>query len=150
MRLSKRGPQANPDLLLAVREAFARFRRERPGTRPKCPEAVRRIALAAIAAGHRAAVVEEAAGIAHSTLSRWRRRERAKEKNAVVSMPAEGQVRELRIVNEHREPAPMSSESRGSQVLVRLGHQVAIEMPAAAMTESFLRALVAASAGGVP
>lgn len=162
MRRSK-SQQADPRLLTVVRDEFARFRREHPGPRPRIPEEYRRVARAAVAGGHAVGVVEEAAGIGRTSLAKWRNRESAaapaktvapktagtpEPKSAAASEP----MRELRIVKDRPvvTSAAGQSPAGGGTGVVRLGRQVAIEMPVAAMTESFLRALAAASLGGEP
>lgn len=156
--------QADPRLLTAVREEFARFRREHPGPRPRIPEEYRRVARAAVAGGHPVGVVEDAAGIGRTSLAKWRNRESAatpvKTAAAKTSTPqvpkaapaASGQMRELRIVKDGSgsASAAAAASAAGGAAVVRLGQQVAIELPVAAMTECFLRALAAASLGGEP
>lgn len=162
MRRSK-SQQADPRLLAAVREEFARFRRDHPGPRPRIPEKYRQVARAAVAGGHPVGVVEDAAGIGRTSLAKWRNRElaaapakmvppKATATSAPKSAAASGQVRELRIVKDRRglmSDAAMASAAEGTAV-VRLGRQVAIELSVAAVTESFIRALASASLGGEP
>ena len=135
--------QGNPDQLELVRSRFRQFRSERRGSRQRFPDELRGLVLAAIDAGHPKAAVAEAAGIDRNAFGRWRR-----EANAAPSPTASGKVRELHIVKHRQETPPPTVASAGTLAVVRIGHHIAVDLPAAALTESFLRALVA-SGGGV-
>jgi hypothetical protein len=125
------------DLLTTVRDGFARWRAQRRGSRDRFPDEVRRLALAAVEAGHPRGQVATAAGIERGALARWQR-------EAQSTRPSG--ARELRIVK-HRDEAPAVSTASGVAV-VRLGPGVAIEVPLAALTDSLVRMLVAAGSGG--
>ena len=133
--------QSGSGMLETVREGFARFRRERRGSRDRFPDEVRRLALAAVEAGLPRGQVADAAGIERSALGRWQLELQGDKRPTGV--------RELRIVKGREDQQAPADTAASGVAVVRIGRQVAIELPVASLTASFLRTLVASN-GGAP
>lgn len=144
MRRDAKRKQVNADLLKQVADAFARFRSGRRSPRARFPDEIRRLALAAVEAGHASSEVAQAAAVDRSDLGRWRR-----EAQVAVVQEAPPKARELRIVKRREDSIPLQAVASDDVVVLRIGRHVAIDLPLTALTPNFLRMLVV-NEGGAP
>ena len=127
------------ELLKEIEEAFLRYQNESGGKRRHWPEALKLLAMRAIAEGHSPRVVAKAAGVSRGTIVNWCTNERPL--GGTTAYDIGESVVELKLIEEQslKKITAEVRESANARILFLSG--IVLEFPVPALTAELLATL---------